>query len=62
MGLTQELPVREKADGPSQGSQPGPINFGRELKEEQFLFDPTYRNLNHGISIYLTHLLSSPAY
>lgn len=44
MGLTQELPLREKADG----VQTGPVKFGHELKEEQFLFDPSYRNLNHG--------------
>ncbi|KAG7288361.1 Glycosylphosphatidylinositol (GPI)-anchored cell wall endoglucanase [Staphylotrichum longicolle] len=44
MGLTQELPLREKTDG----VQTGPVKFGHELKEEQFLFDPSYRNLNHG--------------
>ncbi|KAK4156115.1 putative L-cysteine desulfhydrase [Chaetomidium leptoderma] len=46
MGLTHELPLREKAGAGE--AQPGPVKFGRELKEQQFLFDPAYRNLNHG--------------
>ena len=46
MGLTQELPLREKAS--TGASHPGPVKFGQELKEQQFLFDPSYRNLNHG--------------
>lgn len=46
MGLTQEMPLREKADTAT--SSAGPVKFGHELKEQQFLFDPSYRNLNHG--------------
>ncbi|KAL2259874.1 hypothetical protein VTK26DRAFT_6301 [Humicola hyalothermophila] len=40
MGLTQDLPVREKDSGP--------VAFGHSLRDEHFLFDPSYRNLNHG--------------
>ena len=46
MTLTQDLPLREKADVASNG---GPVTFGRELREQQFLLDPSYRNLNHGM-------------
>ncbi len=46
MSLTQELPLREKAAD----AQSGPVEFGHKLRDEQFLFDPSYRNLNHGTS------------
>ncbi|KAL2128318.1 hypothetical protein VTI74DRAFT_9359 [Chaetomium olivicolor] len=46
MGTMQELPLREKAD--INGGQTGPVAFGHALKEQQFLFDRSYRNLNHG--------------
>ncbi|KAL1836541.1 hypothetical protein VTJ49DRAFT_5038 [Mycothermus thermophilus] len=44
---TTQLPVREKADG-SEISPPSPVTFGHELRDKHFLFDPSYRNLNHG--------------
>ncbi|KAK4142230.1 putative L-cysteine desulfhydrase [Dichotomopilus funicola] len=40
MAEQKELPLREKANGP--------VKFGHGLRDEQFLFDPSYRNLNHG--------------
>ncbi|SPQ24056.1 26213d90-8380-4f62-b489-cc8fa95f0d3b [Thermothielavioides terrestris] len=47
MGLAPlELPVRQKAD--VDATQNGPVKFGHELREQHFLFDPSYRNLNHG--------------
>jgi hypothetical protein len=47
MGSIQEvqLPVRQKE---ADASQTGPVKFGHELRDNQFLFDPAYRNLNHG--------------
>jgi hypothetical protein len=48
MGLAPlELPVRQKAD--VDATQNGPVKFGHELREQHFLFDPSYRNLNHGM-------------
>ncbi|KAK4188877.1 putative L-cysteine desulfhydrase [Podospora australis] len=44
MGDVQDLPLRTK---PESGSS-GPATYGKTLREEQFLFAPTYRNLNHG--------------
>ncbi|KAJ4289367.1 Glycosylphosphatidylinositol (GPI)-anchored cell wall endoglucanase [Collariella sp. IMI 366227] len=43
MGTTQKLPLRTKADG-----QTGPVAYGHALRDEHFLHDPSYRNLNHG--------------
>ncbi|KAK3290422.1 pyridoxal phosphate-dependent transferase [Chaetomium fimeti] len=53
MAPTQlELPLREKAqadgDASQNGSSRGPVTFGHALRDSQFLFDPSYRNLNHG--------------
>ncbi|KAH6857136.1 pyridoxal phosphate-dependent transferase [Chaetomium sp. MPI-CAGE-AT-0009] len=52
MAPTQvELPLREKAQadgGASQNGPSNPVTFGHALRDEQFLFDPSYRNLNHG--------------
>ncbi|KAK4237706.1 putative L-cysteine desulfhydrase [Achaetomium macrosporum] len=47
MGSTQELPVRQK-EADVDAAQNGPIKFGHELRDQHFLFDPAYRNLNHG--------------
>lgn len=45
----QDPPAREKAgDVASHGDADRPVQFGRELREKHFLFDPSYRNLNHG--------------
>lgn len=41
--------------GSSQSEYIGPAKFGRELRERHFLFDPSYRNLNHGMHRFLTH-------
>lgn len=40
MAEQKELPLREPANGL--------VTFGHGLRAEQFLFDPFYRNLNHG--------------
>lgn len=50
MGATQELiPLREKAeDAAAATTDSGPVQFGHKLKEQHFLFDSAYRNLNHG--------------
>ncbi|KAK3306320.1 pyridoxal phosphate-dependent transferase [Chaetomium strumarium] len=45
MGSTQDLPLRPKEAGPDEN---GPVKFGHELRDREFLFDPAYRNLNHG--------------
>lgn len=34
-----------------------PVKFGRALRDSEFLFDPSYRNLNHGSSISRSLLL-----
>ncbi|KAK0736264.1 pyridoxal phosphate-dependent transferase [Apiosordaria backusii] len=36
---TTDLPIRAKSE---------PVKFGHALRDSQFLFDPSYRNLNHG--------------
>ncbi|KAH6631217.1 pyridoxal phosphate-dependent transferase [Chaetomium tenue] len=54
MAPTQvELPLRDKAQADGDASQTetklsGPVAFGHALRDEQFLFEPSYRNLNHG--------------
>ncbi|KAL2267936.1 hypothetical protein VTJ83DRAFT_5213 [Remersonia thermophila] len=45
---TARLPVREKADSPDASAPEAPVAFGHELRDKHFLFDPSYRNLNHG--------------
>ncbi|KXX76625.1 putative L-cysteine desulfhydrase, chloroplastic [Madurella mycetomatis] len=47
MGATTlDLPVREQAAAGTKSN--GLVTFGRNLREQQFLFDPAYCNLNHG--------------
>jgi hypothetical protein len=57
MAPTQvELPLRNKAQADGDASQngvSGPVAFGHTLRDEQFLFEPGYRNLNHGKSYIL---------
>ncbi|KAK4202382.1 pyridoxal phosphate-dependent transferase [Triangularia verruculosa] len=37
--ITSNLPIRAKSE---------PVKFGHALRDSDFLFDPSYRNLNHG--------------
>ncbi|KAL2138999.1 hypothetical protein VTI28DRAFT_5904 [Corynascus sepedonium] len=46
MAATRELPLREQAK--VDAGQTGPVKFGHGVRDEHFLFDPSFRNLNHG--------------
>lgn len=46
---THDLPLRSKeASEPTTQKSDGVVEYGKGLLQEQFLFDPKYRNLNHG--------------
>lgn len=49
MGVNQELPIREKAN--VDANKADLAEFGHRLRDEHFMIDPSFRNLNHGINV-----------
>lgn len=48
---TQDLAIRPKeASLLVDQKAGGVVEYGKELREQQFLFDPAFRNFNHGES------------